>query len=103
MDADPDTLSNLANATVEKSLYCETLPDLARVQARPAKGEAGCAGWDAEAADLAEGVEYFLCNTITEVFLVAFRAQIGEWQDRDRADFPLSLLATLRLCFCVGD
>src|SRR5205085_9727150 len=51
----------------------------------------------------AEGIEYFLCNTITEVFLVAFRAQIGEWQDRDRADFSFSLLAALRLCFWVGD
>jgi hypothetical protein len=31
-----------------------------------------------ETADFAEGVEYFLCNAITEMFLVAFRAEVSK-------------------------
>jgi hypothetical protein len=36
-----------------------------------------------QAPDFAEGVEYFLCNSIAEVFLIAFRTKIGKWQDSD--------------------
>src|SRR6266478_4321887 len=56
----------------------------------------------AKTADLGEGIEYFLCHPITEVLLVSFCAKIGERQDSDRTDFPISSRVALRLCFCFG-
>src|SRR6476620_9617462 len=97
LDADADALSSFSDTAVKKRLNAKTLPDLARIQADSAKCEAGCSGRNVETADLTEGVEDFFCNTITEVFLVAFRAEICERQDSDRADFFFSSLGPLRL------
>jgi len=74
LHADPDTLSSFSDATIEKRLDPETLANLARVQGGSAKRETGCSGRNVETAHLAEGVEDFLCDTITEVFLIVFRA-----------------------------
>lgn len=72
--ADADTLPSFTNAAVEKRLDAKSLPDLAHVYARSAKREAGCPGRDVETANLGESVQYFLGHTVTEIFLVAFRA-----------------------------
>jgi hypothetical protein len=45
-----------------------------------------------QTAHLTERIEYFLSNTVTEVFLVALSAEIGKRQNSDRADLFLSLL-----------
>ena len=102
MDRDAQPVSSFANATFEKRLDTKSLPDVARVHASSAKCEAGCPGRNVETADLGKRVEDLLRYPITEVFLITFRAQIGEGQHRDGANFPLSLLAVLRFCFHVG-
>ena len=56
-----------------------------------------------QTSDLTQGVEYFLCNPVTEVFLVAFRAKIRERQNSNRANPLLPLPATLRRCFRVPE
>jgi hypothetical protein len=95
LHADPDALSSFSDATVKKRLNAKALPDLARVQADSAKCEAGCSGRNVKTADLTEGVEDFLRNTITKVFLVAFRTEISKGQNSDRPNPFFPLLATL--------
>ena len=48
-------------------------------------------------ADLTKGVEDFLHNSITKVFLVAFGAENRKWQNSNRADLLFPLLAVLTL------
>src|SRR5438128_2046330 len=86
LDEDAQSVSGFADAALEKRLNAETFPNLSRVHARSAKREARCAGRNAEPGDLVQRIENFLCDAITEVFLIVLRAEIGEWQDGDRAN-----------------
>jgi hypothetical protein len=54
-------------------------------------------------SDLTQGVEYFLCNTVTEVFLVAFRTKIRERQNSNRTNPWLPLPGTLAVVFRTGN
>src|SRR5205814_3133113 len=95
LHADPHTLSGFSDAAIQERLDPETLANLARVQARSAKGKTGCPRRNVKTANFTECVEDFFCNTIAEVFLVAFRAEIRKRQNSNRADLLFPLLAVL--------
>src|SRR5437870_5870921 len=86
LDDDAQSVSGFADAALEKRLNAETFPNLSRVHARSAKREARCPSRNAEPGDLGQCIENFLCDTITEVFLIMLRAEVGERLDGDRAN-----------------
>src|SRR6266581_1362274 len=73
LDANAQPVPRLADASLEKCVDAKTPPDFARVHARSAKREAGCPSRDMETADLGQRVQDFLCYSVAEIFLIAFR------------------------------
>src|SRR6266550_826905 len=50
---------------------------------------------NAEPGDLGQRIENFLCDTITEIFLIAFGAEISERQDGDQTNPRFSVFCRL--------
>jgi hypothetical protein len=92
LNADAQSVPSLADGSLEKSVDAKTSPDLARIHARSAKRKAGASSRDMETADLGQRVEDFLCYSVAEIFLIAFRAEISERQNGDRTNPRFSFL-----------
>src|SRR6266513_4309921 len=87
-----DTVAGLADAALKKRLHTESSPNLARIDGCSTKCEAGCSGRDVEYADFGKRIQNLLCNTVAEIFLIAFGAEIRKRQHAKRANRFLSLL-----------
>src|SRR6266567_7503902 len=95
LDANAQPVPRLADASLEKCVDAKTPPDFARVHARSAKREAGCPSRDMETADLGQRVQDFLCYSVAEIFLIAFRAEISKGQNSDRTNPRFSFFCRL--------
>ena len=99
LDDNAHTISRLADAAFQERLHTESLSNYACIHACSPECKTGCPRRHVKAAHLGECVQNFLCDTVTEVFLVALGAEICKWQYRDRANRLFSFLWRL-LCLC---
>jgi hypothetical protein len=84
LHVDPEAIAGLAHAALENRGDTQAPSHGADVHSRPTELERRAAGGDAEPIDVGQRVDQLLGEAVTEIVLVAGRAQVGKRQDRDR-------------------
>ena len=99
---DTQRLTGFAHAALKNGLHSELFPDLLDVRLLAAKLERRDPRCNPQVGDLAQGIQDFLCDTLTKITLVTPLAHVIEGQHRNGGRVFLNALNICQRLYIAG-